>query len=101
MLVEVFARELVEPQRRAGLQILGWFDDVDEPDHFVWLRGYPMRSAEQRAASLTTFYGGPVWRAHRGAANATMIDSDDDGEPRRGAGPAPAAMPMTVRRKGL
>ena len=76
-LVELFARELVEPQRQVGLQILGWFDDVDEPDHFVWLRGYPTRSAEARAASLTAFYGGPVWRAHREAANATMLDSDD------------------------
>jgi len=26
---------------------------------------------------LTCFYGGPVWKAHRDTANATMIDSDD------------------------
>ena len=30
-----------------------------------------------RAASLQAFYGGPVWQAHREAANATMIDSDN------------------------
>jgi len=29
------------------------------------------------AAALTAFYGGPVWRAHRDAANDTMVDSDD------------------------
>jgi hypothetical protein len=30
-----------------------------------------------RAEALAAFYGGPVWREHRDAANATMIDSDD------------------------
>jgi hypothetical protein len=30
-----------------------------------------------RAAALAAFYDGPVWHAHRDAANATMIDSDD------------------------
>ena len=28
-------------------------------------------------AMLAAFYDGPVWRAHRDEANATMIDSDD------------------------
>jgi hypothetical protein len=30
-----------------------------------------------RADGLSAFYDGPVWRAHREAANATMLDSDD------------------------
>jgi hypothetical protein len=30
-----------------------------------------------RAQALKEFYGGPVWKAHREAANATMIDSDN------------------------
>ena len=30
-----------------------------------------------RREALTAFYDGPVWRTHRGAANATMVDSDD------------------------
>ena len=30
-----------------------------------------------RAQALKNFYGGPVWKAHREAANATMIDSDN------------------------
>jgi hypothetical protein len=30
-----------------------------------------------RAKALNDFYGGPVWKAHRQAANATMIDSDN------------------------
>src|SRR5439155_5864394 len=30
-----------------------------------------------RARQLQEFYGGPVWKDHRDAANATMIDSDN------------------------
>lgn len=30
-----------------------------------------------RAEALAGFYGGPVWKAHRDEANATMIDSDN------------------------
>ena len=30
-----------------------------------------------RAKALSDFYSGPVWKAHREAANATMIDSDN------------------------
>ena len=57
------------------MKVIGQFRDLDDPDKFVWLRGFPDMQA--RAQGLAAFYGGPVWRAHRGAANATMIDSDD------------------------
>jgi hypothetical protein len=30
-----------------------------------------------RAQALTAFYGGPVWKAHREVANATMVNSDN------------------------
>ncbi|MGE5207798.1 MAG: NIPSNAP family containing protein, partial [Alphaproteobacteria bacterium] len=42
---------------------------------FVWLRGFPDMAS--RAEALQDFYGGPVWKAHRETANATMIDSDN------------------------
>ena len=74
-LIELFDRELVEPQEAVGLQVLGQFRDLDEPDSFVWLRGF--RDMAARARGLAAFYGGPVWREHRDAANATMVDSDD------------------------
>ena len=41
----------------------------------MWLRGFESMAA--RGAALPAFYGGPVWRAHRDTANATMVDSDD------------------------
>jgi quinol monooxygenase YgiN len=74
-LIELFDREFVETQEAAGMAVLGQFRDLRDPDRFVWLRGFT--DMPSRAAALRRFYGGPVWAAHRDAANATMIDSDD------------------------
>ncbi|HEU4663870.1 MAG TPA: NIPSNAP family protein [Dokdonella sp.] len=74
-LVELFEREFVETQEACGMRLIGQFRDLDHADRFVWLRGFA--DMERRAAALGAFYGGPAWTAHRDAANATMIDSDD------------------------
>ena len=74
-LIELFERELVEPQEEVGAQVVGTFRDVRDPDRFVWIRAFADMTV--RLAALQAFYGGPVWRAHSAAANATMIDSDD------------------------
>lgn len=74
-LITLFEREFVETQAAAGMPVLGTFTDMDAPDRFVWLRGFADMAS--RADSLAAFYGGPVWKAHRDAANATMLDSDD------------------------
>ena len=57
------------------MKIIGQFRDLDDPNRFVWLRGF--RDMPSRAQALKDFYGGPVWKAHREVANATMIDSDN------------------------
>ncbi len=57
------------------MTVIGQFRDVDDPDRFVWLRSFPDMTA--RAESLQAFYGGPVWKANRDVANATMSDSDN------------------------
>jgi NIPSNAP len=75
VLIELFDREFVETQEAVGMRVIGQFTDLDRPDHFVWLRGFADRAARQ--AGLESFYGGPVWAAHRSAANATMIDASD------------------------
>lgn len=74
-LIDLFDREFVETQEAVGMTVLGQFRDLDDPDRFVWLRGFSDMPA--RAAGLEAFYGGPVWRQYRDAANATMIDSDN------------------------
>lgn len=74
-LIALFEREFVESQEATGMTLIGQFRDLDDPDRFVWLRAFPDMEARRR--SLEAFYDGPVWRAHRDAANATMVDSDD------------------------
>jgi hypothetical protein len=74
-LIRLFEREFIEPQEAVGMQVIGQFYDLDDPNRFIWLRGFNDMSA--RAEFLKAFYGGPVWKAHRDAANATMIDSDN------------------------
>jgi hypothetical protein len=75
VLIDLFDSKFVEPQEEVGMKVIGQFRDLDNPDKFVWLRGF--RYMQHRAQGLADFYGGPVWQAHREAANATMIDSDD------------------------
>ena len=74
-LIDIFEREFIAPQHALGMQVIGTFRDADRPNRFVWLRGF--KDMGSRWSGLTDFYGGPVWQAHRDAANATMIDSDN------------------------
>jgi hypothetical protein len=95
-LIDLFDRELVETQEQTGMVVLGQFRDLDDPDRFVWLRGFPDMQVRHRA--LTAFYGGPVWAEHGPRANATMVDSDDvlllrPGSPESGLTVRPAERP--------
>ncbi len=75
VLIDLFEREFIESQEAVGMKVIGTFTDLDRPNRFVWLRGF--RDMNSRAAGLNAFYGGPIWKAHREAANATMVDSDN------------------------
>jgi hypothetical protein len=75
VLIDLFDRELVESQEADGMAIVGQFRDLGDPDRFTWIRGFASMPA--RARALASFYGGPAWKAHSAAANATMIDSDN------------------------
>ena len=73
--VERFEREFLDTQEAVGIHVLGTFVDLDDPDRFVWFRGFA--TLEERGTSLAAFYGGPAWAEWGDAANADMIDSDD------------------------
>jgi hypothetical protein len=74
-LIDLFDSKLVEPQEGDGMTVIGQFRDLDRPNRFVWVRGFP--SMDERRASLEAFYTGPVWKTHSAAANATMLETDD------------------------
>lgn len=75
VLVDLFEREFIESQEAAGMEVLAHTRDLDAPDRFVWFRGF--HDMLSRGTGLQTFYYGPVWQAHRDAANATIIDNDN------------------------
>jgi hypothetical protein len=75
VLIDLFEANLVESQETTGMKIIGTFRDLGDETKFVWLRGF--ESMDSRARSLGDFYGGPVWKSNRDAANGTMVDSDD------------------------
>lgn len=74
-LISLFESEFIQPQQTLGMPVFGPFRDLDDANRFVWMRGFP--DMPERKRMLAAFYGGPVWMAHRQAANATMLDSDN------------------------
>jgi hypothetical protein len=75
VLVDMFEKSFLDPQNALGAHVIGTFRDLDDPDRFVWLRGFHDMAIRQK--SLEAFYGGPEWKALRNAANATIVDSDN------------------------
>lgn len=75
-LIDLFERHFIESQEAVGMQLPGHFRDLDSPDRFVWFRRFDSMAA--RGEALPAFYlCGAAWHAHREAANATMLDSDN------------------------
>lgn len=71
----LFREHFSAAHEAVGARILGTFFDLDDPDRFVWLRGYGEIAA--RGPALRAFYGSEVWKEHRAAANAAIVDSDN------------------------
>lgn len=103
--VTLFDREFVETQAAVGINLVGQFRDLDDPDRFTWMRALPDMAARER--SLTAFYSGALWKAKRNEANAFIVDSDNvlllrlagpnHGAP-SGAGPAGGVVVATIWR---
>jgi len=75
-LIALFEREFIEAQERCGAFPIGHYRDRDNPNAFIWFRGYANMAA--RLAALEAFYlRSPVWAMHRDAANSTLEDSDN------------------------
>ena len=75
-LISLFEANFIESQEVVGAHIIGTFRDLDDPDRFVWMRGF--RDMAARKDALEAFYlRSPAWTAHKKEANATMVDSDN------------------------
>jgi hypothetical protein len=74
-LIALFERAFIETQEAAGMVPVGHYRDLDDPDSYVWFRGFPQR--ELRHDALHEFYTSPTWLQHRNDANATLLGSDN------------------------
>lgn len=74
-LITLFEEHFIEGQEKCGMRIIGQFRNRNDPDRFVWMRGFADMEARRKA--LEGFYDGPVWKEHRTAANDMMLDSDN------------------------
>jgi len=64
----LFEREFIQAQEAAGITVIGQFRNPDDPDRFVWLRGF--RDMASRATALQAFYDSALWKPPRDEANA-------------------------------
>jgi NIPSNAP len=75
-LISLFEKNFIDSQDAVGSHVIGTFRDLDDPDRFVWLRGF--RDMQARQQALDAFYGrSAAWLAHKKEANTTMVDSDN------------------------
>jgi hypothetical protein len=74
-LIALFEQKFIDGHAAVGMPVIASFRDANDPDRFVWLRGFA--NMEARTESLQAFYGGTLWKANRDAANSTLLDSDD------------------------
>jgi len=75
-LISLFEREFIETQEACGMVPIGHYRDLDDPNTFVWLRGF--ENMKRRREALEAFYlHSEAWLSNRDTANATMLDSDD------------------------
>jgi hypothetical protein len=80
-LIDLFEREFVDAHETVGIRQLGQFRDLDDPDNFVWIRGFPEPEARRR--TLPAFYESAAWEAHKEQALATLEGWDNARQLRR------------------
>lgn len=71
-LIELFEQHFLAAQEACGAQVLGHFCDFDDPDRFVWLRGF--HDMAQRKEALEAFYDGETWKVHRDEVSEMILD---------------------------
>jgi hypothetical protein len=69
----LFDAQAVPTQRTLGIKILGPLIDIENPDTFVFLRGFP--TLEARDEMKAAFYEGHKWKNELEAIAMPMIDS--------------------------
>ncbi len=73
--IRFFETRAVPALRAHGMKVVGPLLDVENPNKFVWLRGFP--SLEERDRMKEAFYEGELWKNQLEAIAMPMLDSYD------------------------
>jgi hypothetical protein len=73
--IEFFVARSAPAKREIGMQIMGPLLDLENPDVFVWFRGFP--SLEERDRMKTAFYEGETWTKELEAIAMPMLERYD------------------------
>jgi hypothetical protein len=73
--IELFETRAVPAQRTCGINVIGPFLDVENPNKFVFLRSFP--SLEERDRMKEAFYGGELWKNELEELALPLLDSYD------------------------
>jgi hypothetical protein len=71
--INFFEARSVPALQSLGMKILGPLLDLENPDTFVFLRGFP--SLEERDRMKDAFYEGPLWKGELEAIAMPMLES--------------------------
>lgn len=73
--IQFFETRAVPAQRAHGINVLGPFLDLENPNKFVWLRSFP--SLAERERMKATFYNSALWKNELEAIAMPMLESYD------------------------
>ena len=73
--IKLFETRAIPAQREYGMNVIGPFLDVENPNKFVFLRNFP--SLEERDRIKEAFYSGPLWKNELEALAMPLLDSYD------------------------
>lgn len=71
--IAFFEERSIPALRAEGMTVLGPMLDLEDPDTFVWLRGFP--SLEERDRMKSAFYDGDLWKNELEAIAMPMLES--------------------------
>ena len=73
--VEIFKQRSIGALQDHGMKIVGPLIDLENPNKFIFLRGFP--SMEQLHRMKDAFYGGKLWKEELEQTLMPMIESYD------------------------
>ena len=73
--IEFFERRAIPALRAEGMQVVGPFLDLENPNKFAWLRCFP--SLEERERMRDAFYEGDLWKNELEAIAMPLLESYD------------------------